>query len=99
MENAIITAYIDIEFRESEEFTFDMIEDDNIYADIVDTFLESERYTGEYIVTPDFVQQILDTKQKLMLDDVTVKKIPVSETHNPFGGITISIGDEINEGA
>lgn len=52
-------------------------------------------YEGEYTVVPRVVSQTLDTDNKLMKDDVTVKKIPYYETANPSGGTTIYIGDEV----
>ena len=51
-------------------------------------------YDGEYIVTPKpFTEQTLETKEKLMTDDVTVLAIPYYETSN-VSGITIYIGGE-----
>lgn len=49
-------------------------------------------YEGEYVVTPDFEEQTLATKNKLMAADVHVEEIPhyvVSNTHN---GQTFIIG-------
>lgn len=51
-------------------------------------------YDGIYEVTPRKVEQILDTKNKSMRDDVTVKEIPYLEVSNPQGGITATIGYE-----
>lgn len=43
-------------------------------------------YTGEYVITPlAFIEQRLDTDQKLMEDDVRVLEIPYEETSNTFG--------------
>ena len=53
-------------------------------------------YTGDYIVDPDFATQTLGTKEKFMLDDVTVNPIEVARVSNPAGGRTIYIGGEIN---
>lgn len=51
-------------------------------------------YGGEYIVTPKpYISQTLETKEKLMANDVTVKEIPYYETSNT-SGITIYIGGE-----
>jgi hypothetical protein len=49
-------------------------------------------YDGEYSITPRFYEQKLETKEKLMTDDVTVDVIPVHEVTNPAGGITVTIG-------
>lgn len=50
-------------------------------------------YTGEYEVTPTFDEQTLETKDRLLSDNVTVHSIPVSRTINPQGGKTIYIGE------
>ena len=49
-------------------------------------------YEGEYNVTPRVYQQVLETKDKLMLDDVTVEVIPLSKVINPSNGYTVTIG-------
>ena len=50
-------------------------------------------YDGEYIVTPKpFEEQVLATKNKSLVDDVTVLEIPYSEVTNPEGGKTVNIG-------
>lgn len=51
-------------------------------------------FNGPYNVTPRKVEQILETKNKSMRDDVTVEEIPYSEVSNPQGGITATIGYE-----
>lgn len=51
-----------------------------------------ETYDGTYEVTPTFSRQTLNTDNKLMLDDLTVRAIEVSRTSNPQGGNTIFIG-------
>lgn len=47
-------------------------------------------YKGSYEVTPMTVQQLLSTKEKHMLDDVTIHEIPYFETTNEYGE-TVSI--------
>lgn len=49
-------------------------------------------YEGAYEVTPIYDDVILETNQRYMTDDVTVKAIPVYEVQNPSGGTTIIIG-------
>lgn len=51
-----------------------------------------ETYDGTYEVTPTFSRQTLNTHNKLMTDDLTVRAIEVSRTSNPQGGNTIFIG-------
>lgn len=51
-------------------------------------------YDGEYVVTPiPYDAQTLETKNKVMANDVTVLAIPYYETSN-ISGITIYIGGE-----
>ena len=49
-------------------------------------------YEGEYEVTPRLYEQGLETRNKLMLNDVTVHEIPITMTSNPQGGKTVLIG-------
>ena len=49
-------------------------------------------YTGAYIVDPNFVDQTLETQDKLMEDDVTINAIKVTRTSNLSGGLTVVIG-------
>ena len=54
-----------------------------------------EYYTDQYEITPSAEEQKLYTKQKYMLNDVTVNEIPFFETKNEMDGITVYIGTEI----
>ena len=51
-------------------------------------------FTGSYEVTPKVEAQTLETKDKLMSEDVHIKSIPYYEVSNPQGGTTIIIGGE-----
>lgn len=52
-------------------------------------------YAGDYTVSPSFEQAaVLETAGKLMTDDVTVEPVPVTETENGYGGITLTIGGQ-----
>lgn len=51
-------------------------------------------YTGPYTVTPKVEAQTLETAQKLMTDDVSVKAIPYYEMDNKEG-TTVFIGSEV----
>lgn len=54
-------------------------------------------YEGPYIVTPLVNDPVLlETNGKMMDDDVTVLKVPYSETANPSGGNTAYIGENVN---
>ncbi len=55
-----------------------------------------EAYSGPYEVTPRFEDQHLATREKLMLNDVTVDAITVSRVSNPAGGKTVFIGGQID---
>lgn len=58
----------------------------------VDVFsVQGEEYKGSYEVTPKVEAQILQTAEKVMRDDVTIKEIPYVEVTNPAGGTTIII--------
>lgn len=64
---------------------------DNIYG----VAGEYDYYRGEYIVTPKVVSQSLETKNKVMSDDVTVLEIPYFETSNE-SGTTVYIADSLD---
>lgn len=49
-------------------------------------------YEGNYDVIPTFEQQNLETRNKLLHEDVVVHPIAVSRTQNLAGGTTIYIG-------
>lgn len=52
-----------------------------------------DEYPGPYSVYPRFyMPQVLETKEKLMADNVSVEPIPVYEVSNPAGGKTVTIG-------
>ena len=49
-------------------------------------------YTGETIVTPRASEeQVLETAQKTVLDNIVVLEIPYTEVTNPSGGLTVNI--------
>lgn len=51
-----------------------------------------EVYEGDYDVVPRVYQQVLPTKDKLMIDDVTIEIIPLSKVINLQNGYTVTIG-------
>lgn len=51
-------------------------------------------YEGEYEITPRKIEQILETKNTSMSNDVTVFAIPYAEVGNLGGGLTATIGIE-----
>ena len=52
-----------------------------------------DTYEGSYEIKPTTESQILQTKEKLMKDDLTVKAIPYAEVTNSSNGITVTIGE------
>lgn len=52
---------------------------------------EYPQYEGDYEVTPAKRDLVLETKEKLMVDDITVHPTPASEVSNVYG-TTFTIG-------
>lgn len=51
-----------------------------------------EVYDGSYSVTSSASEQTLNTKNKVMLEDLTINGMPVEESENDGGGTTVTIG-------
>lgn len=51
-----------------------------------------EEYSGSYQVIPDFSEITLETKDKLMKENVIISPIGVARVSNPSGGTTVYIG-------
>lgn len=73
---------IDFTLEEEECLDFELDEYSQISPDT---------YQGPYYVIPEVEPQLLNTKHKLMADDVTVWAIPYTEVSNP-DGTTVIIG-------
>jgi len=82
------TNTVDIDVSTSSEVDIDLSIDDMTF----DLAKQLELYTGEYIVTPAWEEQELDTAYKRMKHGVTVLEIPVSTVTNAAGGETVTIG-------
>lgn len=68
-------------------------EENRIYPEIkADAELSFERYDGEYNVTPLITAQVLQTKDKLLTDNVTVEMIPTREIEGINGGVAFIVG-------
>lgn len=81
--------------KQIDEFEFRL----NVAAENEDGESENghEHYTGTYSVTPKaFQQQILDTSDKVLSDDIVVNEVPYYQTSNDSGGITSYIAKEGN---
>lgn len=61
------------------------------FGEIV-TVQNNDIYDGDYNVIPRVYQQVLPTKDKLMIDDVTVEIIPLTKVLNLSNGYTATIG-------
>jgi len=59
---------------------------------VIDHVEPINEYDGSYEVTPSLNNQVLETQDRKMREDLTVKKIPISTTSNPYGGQTVLIG-------
>lgn len=83
---------------EQESKYFIQMEDNSGEYDVVMQEIQTikvptgDPYEGEYNVMPSFKDQVLETSQKLMKDDVTVYAIQVSKVGNLSGGNTVYIG-------
>ena len=74
---------------ESTDETYELMNSMVINATIVDV----PQYEGEYVVTPLAANNVvLETKDKMCNDDITVLKIPTYQTHNE-SGITFYIAE------
>ena len=56
------------------------------------TVKPTERYSESYEYETSFEDQIIPTRNKFLLDDIVVKKIPVHTAGNDAGGYTLNIG-------
>lgn len=58
-------------------------------------FSIQDQYDGPYEIVPKTEPQILSTREKTMMDDVTVREVPYFEVSNQFGGNTVYIAKEL----
>ena len=57
--------------------------------------VEGKKYEGEYDITPStYNDKVLATRNLVMAQDVTVRKIPQFEVSNTSNGKTLIIGEE-----
>lgn len=62
----------------------------------ITTTPDVELYDGAYEVTPKVESQTMETAQKFLTDNVTVKAIPFFNVANTSGGNTVFIGKELD---
>lgn len=55
-------------------------------------YVGGDPYDGEYDITPKVEAQTMPTKEKIMLEDVTIRAIPYAEVTNQSNGKTVTIG-------
>ena len=83
---------LDVQFAAPSAFVVEFGTDADLTADLGQTTILSTapQYKGETTVTPRTYEETrLETKDKLMPDDVTVRKIPRYEVSNDCGGVTL----------
>lgn len=80
---------VPVKFTESGE------ENKAIFGEVQTINVAGDPYEGDYEVTPKVDQQVMPTKGKVMVQDVTVKAIPIFKTSNTSGGNTVYIAKEI----
>lgn len=91
-----------VSFRYKEEYSISMEEEKKSFSanfgqiqTVTKIDGDIERYVGPYEVTPDAHDPvILDTMNKILTEDVTVKKIPYYQTSNESGD-TAYIASEV----
>lgn len=57
----------------------------------VTEYIGGEEYKGAYEVTPQVEAQTMPTKNKLLIEDITVKGIEIHRVKNSSGGTTVYI--------
>lgn len=53
-------------------------------------------YSGDYNIIPETFSQTIESKNKVMKNDVTIAGIPFYEVSNTEGGTTCIIGGKLN---
>ena len=89
----------DVKFNQATESLAVKFKSNNVQFDaLIKSFQQitvrpdAEYYEGEYAVIPKVTAQTLETENKLMLEDLTIKAIPYFEVSNLAGGSTVTIG-------
>lgn len=95
---------VDMNLTGDEKLTFSLSGDSSLNFELNNTtgslevelvapvILDTDTYTGEMVVTPDFYGTTLGTAHKLVTDNITVNPIQVENVSNLSGGITVYIG-------
>lgn len=80
---------VEFDGRESPNFKAEM-------GEVQTVTVGAKPFEGPYEVTPKVDAQTLQTAKKLMLEDLTVKKIPCYVVGNTSGGDTVYIAKEVD---
>lgn len=88
------TIKLKVKFEEKDSFKLKWnTEEENFKADFgVFTKITNEPYVGVTDVTPAIESQVLNTKDKVVYSDITVREIPFESVSNLSGGYTATIG-------
>ena len=65
------------------------------FSEIHEVTTGVEQYAGDYTVTPNVSGKTLSTKQKFLVEDITIRPIPYYEVSNTAGGDTVFIAKEL----
>lgn len=69
-----------------------IISDDISLSGRLSMTIDREYYTGPLEFTPKLSEQIINTRDKVVPNDMTINGIPIYEVSNPQGGNTVIIG-------
>lgn len=89
------TGTLDLVFSTDEQFVMDISGDSSfdVETDSRIEIIGGDPFTGSYEATSQVEADYeLETNNKLMTDNVTIKKIPYEAVSNPQGGNTVTIG-------
>lgn len=84
-----------IEFHSIDEFMIELCSETEVtfdFGEFINSGSHAQIYRGPYEVIPTWQNQTLQTRDKMMEDNVLIYDIPLSETSNPEGGLTLNIG-------
>ena len=62
------------------------------FGEIVTITNKNNVYEGDYNVIPHVYNQTLETKDKTMIDNITIEPIPIAQVINLKNGYTVTIG-------
>lgn len=91
---------IKVEEEQKEQEIFIIPEETEQLVEVIPELLSSSEaypiYEGTYVVIPQTSEQTLETRDKRMQDNVTVREVPYFEVSNEKG-LTVYIAQNIND--